>query len=92
MTNIVMANLNTTKLLLMVTLKKPPISGQFSCLLAQIHLQRAIGYHLVQTYIPTGMIVVISWVSFWIDPNAVPARVSLSFTTLLTLATQVFDE
>jgi len=31
--------------------------------------------------------VVISWVSFWIDRRAVPARVTLSFTTLLSLST-----
>ncbi|KAL7647792.1 UNVERIFIED_CONTAM: hypothetical protein RMT77_001401 [Armadillidium vulgare] len=33
------------------------------------------------------LIVSISWVSFWIDPNAVPGRVTLGVTTLLTLTT-----
>ncbi|KAK6040663.1 Neurotransmitter-gated ion-channel transmembrane region [Cooperia oncophora] len=60
----------------------------FSCLLGMVNLKRAIGFHLVQSYIPTALIVAISWVSFWIDRRAVPARVSLSFTTLLTLSTQ----
>lgn len=41
--------------------------GHFSCLKAIIFLDRAIGYHLVQSYIPTALIVIISWVSFWID-------------------------
>lgn len=63
------------------------LSGNFSCLLATIKLRRQIGYHFVQTYIPTMLIVVISWISFFIDPNAIPARISLSFTTLLTLST-----
>uniref|UniRef100_A0AC34RQW1 Ig-like domain-containing protein n=1 Tax=Panagrolaimus sp. JU765 TaxID=591449 RepID=A0AC34RQW1_9BILA len=62
--------------------------GDFSCLLGLIELKRAIGYHLVQSYLPNAAIVIISWVSFWIDCTAVPARVSLSFTCLLTLSTQ----
>ncbi|KAI1708589.1 neurotransmitter-gated ion-channel ligand binding domain-containing protein [Ditylenchus destructor] len=62
-------------------------TDKFSCLEANIHLRRSIGYHLVQSFIPTGLIVMISWVSFWIDRRAVPARVTLSFTTLLSLST-----
>uniref|UniRef100_A0A1I7VSP6 Neur_chan_memb domain-containing protein n=1 Tax=Loa loa TaxID=7209 RepID=A0A1I7VSP6_LOALO len=34
------------------------------------------------------MLVVVSWVSFWLDKDAVPARVSLGVTTLLTMTTQ----
>lgn len=34
------------------------------------------------------MLVIVSWVSFWLDQGAVPARVSLGVTTLLTMATQ----
>jgi hypothetical protein len=34
------------------------------------------------------MLVIVSWLSFWLDANAVPARVSLGVTTLLTMATQ----
>lgn len=30
---------------------------------------------LFQTiYVPCCMLVIVSWVSFWLDPNAVPAR------------------
>ncbi|UMM40573.1 hypothetical protein L5515_017145 [Caenorhabditis briggsae] len=62
-------------------------SDDFSCLTGNLYLSRSIGYNLVQSYIPTGLIVMISWVSFWIDRRAVPARVTLSFTTLVSLTT-----
>lgn len=45
-------------------------------------------HHILQSYIPTALIVVISWFSFWLDVDSVPGRVSLCITTLLTLATQ----
>lgn len=35
------------------------------------------GYFTIQTYIPCTLIVVLSWVSFWINKDAVPARTSL---------------
>ena len=34
------------------------------------------------------MLVVVSWVSFWLDPHAVPARVALGVTTLLTISSK----
>ncbi|XP_076029342.1 glycine receptor subunit alphaZ1-like isoform X1 [Oratosquilla oratoria] len=61
--------------------------GNYSTLQAFFNLRRQNGYHILQTYVPTILIVSISWVSFWLDPNAVPARVSLGVTTLLTLTT-----
>ena len=45
-------------------------------------------YYMFHTYIPTCLIVMMSWISFWIKPEAVPARVTLGVTSLLTLATQ----
>lgn len=50
--------------------------------------KREFSYYLIQIYIPCCMLVIVSWVSFWLDQSAVPARVSLGVTTLLTMATQ----
>ncbi|GFS97175.1 glutamate-gated chloride channel alpha [Nephila pilipes] len=62
--------------------------GEYSCLKAEFNLQRSIGYHLVQSYLPTVLIVVISWVSFWLDVEAIPARITLGVTTLLTISSK----
>jgi len=45
------------------------------------------GYYLIQIYIPSSLIVVISWVSFWLNRGATPARVTLGVTTVLTMIT-----
>ncbi|KAF3838851.1 hypothetical protein F7725_010619 [Dissostichus mawsoni] len=35
--------------------------------------QRQMGYYLIQMYIPSLLIVILSWVSFWINMDAAPA-------------------
>lgn len=61
--------------------------GTYSRLIAEIHFARRMGYYLIQIYIPSSLIVVISWVSFWLHRNASPARVQLGVTTVLTMTT-----
>jgi hypothetical protein len=46
------------------------------------------GYYMIQTYIPTMLIVILSWISFWLDVNATPARISVGLLTVLTVTTQ----
>ncbi|CAI5452202.1 unnamed protein product [Caenorhabditis angaria] len=61
--------------------------GTWSCIRGYIIMKRLVLFHIIQTYIPTAMLVSISWMSFWLDPRASPARISLTITTLLTLTT-----
>lgn len=63
-------------------------TGNFTCLEVIFVLKRRLGYYLFHTYVPTCLIVIMSWVSFWIKPEAAPARVTLGVTSLLTLSTQ----
>uniref|UniRef100_A0A8B9DQG4 Gamma-aminobutyric acid type A receptor subunit alpha6 n=1 Tax=Anser cygnoides TaxID=8845 RepID=A0A8B9DQG4_ANSCY len=49
-------------------------TGEYSLQLLYFHLQRKIGYYLIQTYIPCIMTVVLSQVVFWINKESVPAR------------------
>lgn len=44
-------------------------------------------YVRTQVFVPTILIVIISWVSFWINVDASPARVNLGLTTVLTTTT-----
>lgn len=63
--------------------------GNHSCLQANFHLTRSIGYYVVQMYIPTILIVVLSWLSFWLNVGSVPGRISLGVLTVLTMTTQI---
>ena len=63
-------------------------AGEYSCLTVDLTFKREFSYYLLTIYVPCCMLVIVSWVSFWLDPNAVPARVSLGVTTLLTMSTQ----
>ncbi|GMT31138.1 hypothetical protein PFISCL1PPCAC_22435, partial [Pristionchus fissidentatus] len=62
-------------------------TGSYDCLRMQLVLRRQFSYYLVQLYAPTTMIVIVSWVSFWIDMHSTAGRVALGVTTLLTMTT-----
>jgi len=64
-------------------------TGNYSRLACEIQFVRSMGYYLIQIYIPSSLIVVISWVSFWLNRGATPARVGLGVTTVLTMTTLI---
>ncbi|XP_061387949.1 gamma-aminobutyric acid receptor subunit beta-like [Musca vetustissima] len=62
-------------------------TGVYQRLSLSFKLQRNIGYFIFQTYLPSILIVMLSWVSFWINHEATSARVALGITTVLTMTT-----
>lgn len=62
-------------------------TGSYACLRMQLILRRQFSYYMVQLYAPTTMIVIVSWVSFWIDMHSTAGRIALGVTTLLTMTT-----
>ena len=64
----------------------PP--GESPCLEVIFVVTRNLGYFLIQYYIPSILLVILSWLSFWISVDAVVARVNLGLLTVLTLTTQ----
>ena len=64
------------------------LAVNYTCIRISMKLNRSYGYYLVQIYIPSILIVVLSWVSFWLNIDAIPARISLGLLTILTMTTQ----
>jgi len=67
------------------TFSPTPAGPKLSTFSVSVKGKRLIGYYVVQMLIPLILIVGMSWVVFWIDPSVVPARMSISVTTVLTL-------
>jgi len=42
---------------------------------------------VIQVYVPSVLIVILSWVSFWINVESSPARVTIGLLTVLTTTT-----
>ncbi|ESN99917.1 hypothetical protein HELRODRAFT_83631, partial [Helobdella robusta] len=63
-------------------------TGNFPCLRAYFHLERRLRAYVLSVYLPSLLVVLLSWVSFWIDLESVPARISLGILTMLTITTQ----
>uniref|UniRef100_A0A8C1YVA9 Gamma-aminobutyric acid type A receptor beta1 subunit n=1 Tax=Cyprinus carpio TaxID=7962 RepID=A0A8C1YVA9_CYPCA len=61
------------------TLSKKAVfaTGSYPRLSLSFKLKRNIGYFILQTYMPSTLITILSWVSFWINYDASAARVAL---------------
>jgi cation transporter family protein len=64
------------------------VDGTIPCLEGILVVSRSLGYFMIQFYIPSVLLVILSWVSFWISVDAVVARVNIGLLTVLTLTTQ----
>ncbi|XP_056897130.1 gamma-aminobutyric acid receptor subunit delta isoform X2 [Takifugu flavidus] len=65
-------------------------AGRFPRLSLCFQLRRNRGVYIIQSYMPSILLVAMSWVSFWISQSAVPARVTLGITTVLTMTTLMY--
>ncbi|KAJ1372535.1 Neurotransmitter-gated ion-channel transmembrane region [Parelaphostrongylus tenuis] len=64
-------------------------SGEYVRLYFEVLLVRNMGFYSMNIVIPSMLIVTISWVSFWLNREASPARVGLGVTTVLTMTTLI---
>lgn len=52
-------------------------TGHYPKLVFHFELKRNILYFILETYVPSILLVVLSWVSFWISQSSVPARICI---------------
>uniref|UniRef100_A0A8C8S715 Gamma-aminobutyric acid receptor subunit pi n=1 Tax=Pelusios castaneus TaxID=367368 RepID=A0A8C8S715_9SAUR len=62
-------------------------TGNYSRLILHFELRRNILYFILETYVPSTLLVILSWVSFWITLDSVPARTCIGVTTVLSMTT-----
>merc|ERR1740129_1347606 len=61
-------------------------TGSYSSVTVRLHLTRKLTYHLLRTYLPSILFVMVAWFSMFVPLNHVPGRVTMSMTTMLTLS------
>ncbi|XP_076341691.1 glutamate-gated chloride channel subunit beta-like isoform X5 [Tachypleus tridentatus] len=61
--------------------------GNYSCLTVLLVFTRDKSYYYTAVYVPGTLLVTSSFLSFWLDINAVPARVMIGVTAMLNFCT-----
>lgn len=51
-------------------------------------MKRSIGFHAAQTYVPTTLALMFSWVGVWLPQELNEPRIGIAITVLLTLSTE----
>ncbi|CAD6194596.1 unnamed protein product [Caenorhabditis auriculariae] len=63
-------------------------AGWWDELTVSFVFKRRYGWYILQGYIPTMVTIVISWISFYLGPRAIPARTMLGVNSLLAMTFQ----
>uniref|UniRef100_A0A8K9UPI8 Glycine receptor beta n=1 Tax=Oncorhynchus mykiss TaxID=8022 RepID=A0A8K9UPI8_ONCMY len=63
-------------------------TGYYTCVEVIFTLRRQVGFYMMGVYAPTLLIMVLSWLSFWINPDASAARVPLGILSVLSLSSE----
>ena len=51
----------------------------------ELTLRRKVSHYIITYYLPSGMFVIVSWISFLVPPDIVPGRMTLLVTVFLVL-------
>ncbi len=59
--------------------------GNYSVAGFELTLRRKVSHYIITYYLPSGMFVIVSWISFLVPPAVVPGRMTLLVTVFLVL-------
>ncbi|GMT09980.1 hypothetical protein PFISCL1PPCAC_1277, partial [Pristionchus fissidentatus] len=63
-------------------------NGNWDQLEVEFTFKRRYGFYIIQAYVPTYLTIIVSWVSFCMEPKALPARTTVGISSLLALTFQ----
>ncbi|KAK6756095.1 hypothetical protein RB195_014469 [Necator americanus] len=63
-------------------------NGYWDQLQVVFTFKRRYGFYIIQAYVPTYLTIIVSWVSFCMEPKALPARTTVGISSLLALTFQ----
>ncbi|XP_019880945.1 pH-sensitive chloride channel 2 isoform X2 [Aethina tumida] len=61
--------------------------GRFSAVIFRFKLRREVGYYIMDYFLPSILLVCMSWVTFWLQADASAPRVTLGASTMLAFIT-----
>jgi len=59
--------------------------GNFNILSFELYFNRQIGFYVLQVFIPTFVLVSLSWMTFYMEPADIGDRLSIGVTLILTM-------
>jgi len=59
--------------------------GNYSAAGFEIVLTRKMSFYIITYYLPSGLFVIVSWISFLVNPEVVPGRMTMLVTLFLVL-------
>ncbi|XP_023029292.2 pH-sensitive chloride channel 2 isoform X1 [Leptinotarsa decemlineata] len=87
LTEFVMEKKWTDETVIQPAFNRGGLVGNYSSVVFKFLLRREIGHYIMDYYIPSILLVCTSWVTFWLQADAAPPRVTLGTATMLSFIT-----